>query len=195
MEQEINYTQCLYRHFADDGSLLYIGITGRIVHRTMTHFRSAPWEPLISRIEVERFSTRFAVLLAEKMAIQTEKPRYNQQHNASHLRELERLELVREAEMRRSGLIRHPNETEASHARRLHLRQCSLNWHAKIRNEARCPQCGAEPGKNCITEEQGMKFPLSGNHHARKQQHDKDARALVLLERRRIRDEKRKRAA
>jgi len=69
--------QHLYRHFDKDGSLLYIGVSLSAVKRLGQHKAKAHWYEFISRVEIESFETREYVLEAERIAIITEKPRYN----------------------------------------------------------------------------------------------------------------------
>jgi hypothetical protein len=72
---------CLYRHFDADGELLYIGVSLSAVERLSAHNRTARWADKITRVEIERFPTRQAVLAAEEYAIKAERPIYNHQHN------------------------------------------------------------------------------------------------------------------
>jgi hypothetical protein len=67
----------LYRHFAADGSLLYIGISLRAMARLGQHRRHAHWFHQIAIVTMEKFPTREAVRAAEKAAIQAERPAHN----------------------------------------------------------------------------------------------------------------------
>ena len=67
----------LYRMFDDRGHLLYIGITGDLGKRLGNHSFKR-WFPLVERITLEWLPNRAAALVAEKRAISTEHPRYNQ---------------------------------------------------------------------------------------------------------------------
>lgn len=71
----------LYRFFAADESLLYVGITCDVGRRWDRHSRDKPWWTEMARSTVEHFDTREAVLAAEEAAIRAEKPRYNIRHN------------------------------------------------------------------------------------------------------------------
>lgn len=71
----------LYRFFAADESLLYVGITCDVGRRWDRHSRDKPWWTEMTRSTVEHFDTREAVLAAEEAAIRAEKPRYNVRHN------------------------------------------------------------------------------------------------------------------
>lgn len=71
----------LYRHFAGDDSLLYVGISLSWPTRTKAHASGSRWFDQVSRVEIERFPTREAALEAERDAIKAEKPKYNIVHN------------------------------------------------------------------------------------------------------------------
>ncbi len=70
----------LYRHFAADGSLLYVGISVRPLTRLGEHEESR-WIDKVSRVDMERFPTRDAAIDAERNAIVSERPIYNIVHN------------------------------------------------------------------------------------------------------------------
>ena len=76
----------LYRHFDGDGRLLYVGISSCAVARTYAH-RKSSWFGSVSTITVERFGSREMAGLAEKRAIEDEKPMFNT-HYASGYRDL-----------------------------------------------------------------------------------------------------------
>jgi len=67
---------CLYRHFDEQGNVLYIGVSICVVARLYGH-KKASWVHLISRIEVERFETRELALIEGTNAILKEQPIYN----------------------------------------------------------------------------------------------------------------------
>tara|TARA_R110002110_G_scaffold75553_1_gene199634 strand:+ start:425 stop:925 length:501 start_codon:yes stop_codon:yes gene_type:complete len=69
----------LYRHFDDDGVLLYVGISLNAIKRTSQHIKCSPWSRDIKRIEIDEFETRKAAMIAETDAIQAEKPLHNKQ--------------------------------------------------------------------------------------------------------------------
>lgn len=71
----------LYRFFDARERLLYVGITVAIRERLARHEVEKGWYGQIARISVEHFPTREAVLAAEKVAIQVERPLHNIQHN------------------------------------------------------------------------------------------------------------------
>jgi predicted GIY-YIG superfamily endonuclease len=70
----------LYRFFADDGSLLYVGITWNIAARFPQHATEKPWWSEVANITIEAHPNRVAVLEAERQAISAESPRYNIVH-------------------------------------------------------------------------------------------------------------------
>lgn len=74
-------TTSLYRHFAGDGSLLYVGIALSWPARTKSHVRQSRWFDQVAKVEIERFPTREAALEAERAAIKSERPTFNVVHN------------------------------------------------------------------------------------------------------------------
>jgi len=71
----------LYRHFAADGALLYVGISLTPTHRLAKHRqRSAPWFRQIASITLQWFDSRQEALDAERDAIKAEGPAYNKAH-------------------------------------------------------------------------------------------------------------------
>jgi predicted GIY-YIG superfamily endonuclease len=71
----------LYRFYATDDTLLYVGLTTNPGQRFKKHRGEKPWWPEIARIEMEYHPTLAALQAAEREAITTEKPRYNVQLN------------------------------------------------------------------------------------------------------------------
>ena len=67
----------LYRCFAKDGSLLYVGITGNITARMKAHAKRAAWWRRCCRRTVTLYATRAAAEDAEDAAILTEHPLHN----------------------------------------------------------------------------------------------------------------------
>lgn len=72
----------LYRFFGLNDELLYIGITFDPPMRFRQHSTDKPWWAEVSRIGIETFPSRRAVLEAERRAIITERPRWNITYNA-----------------------------------------------------------------------------------------------------------------
>jgi predicted GIY-YIG superfamily endonuclease len=66
----------LYRFYAADDSLLYVGITHRVEGRFSVHKKEKPWDQ-IARVTLEHFPSRDEALRAESLAIQSEKPQWN----------------------------------------------------------------------------------------------------------------------
>lgn len=75
----------LYRWFAPDGDLLYIGISNDLARRTGQHVADKPWMTPGVRCEAESYPNRAAVLAAEERAIYAENPRHNVVHNRGPL--------------------------------------------------------------------------------------------------------------
>ena len=73
---EANGETQLYRHFADDGVLLYVGVSLSTIARLRSHQKSA-WFNRIAKITIERFPNRKVALKAERRAIRKEAPVYN----------------------------------------------------------------------------------------------------------------------
>lgn len=76
----------LYRFFASDGALLYVGLTCRPEGRWPKHVEGQPWWTEVARIDLQTFPDRAAVALAEAAAIRLERPRYNIHFNGTGAR-------------------------------------------------------------------------------------------------------------
>jgi len=71
----------LYRFFAADGRLLYVGITENPGQRWESHMRTQPWWQRVRRQVSEWYPTREAAEAAELIAIRHEQPLFNKMHN------------------------------------------------------------------------------------------------------------------
>jgi excisionase family DNA binding protein len=71
----------LYRFYAADDTLLYIGITQELPTRLKVHDGTKPWYHQVAYIKVEHFDTRDDALEAEEKAIRAEQPLHNVTHN------------------------------------------------------------------------------------------------------------------
>lgn len=71
----------LYRIYGEGGHLLYIGQTSQPNMRLRKHAESKDWWPGVATITLEHFSSRDDIERAEKMAIASEQPMLNVQHN------------------------------------------------------------------------------------------------------------------
>lgn len=67
----------LYRHFAADGELLYVGISFHALTRLRSHMQASDWSREIASVRIETFPSRSEALAAEAKAILEERPRYN----------------------------------------------------------------------------------------------------------------------
>ncbi len=67
----------LYRFWAADGSLLYIGLTMDPGTRWRAHRHTQPWWATVAMVTIEHFPDRETVTLAEVAAIKAEKPKHN----------------------------------------------------------------------------------------------------------------------
>lgn len=71
----------LYRFYDSAGGLLYVGITNDPGRRWRRHADDKPWWQHVTRIDIEQFDNRDAVLIAERDAIRNEQPKHNIMHN------------------------------------------------------------------------------------------------------------------
>ncbi len=78
----------LYRFFAADGFLLYIGITDQGPQRWARHATDKPWWWEVAAITLTHFVTRDEAVQAERQAIAIEHPAHNHVHNNSAKHEL-----------------------------------------------------------------------------------------------------------
>jgi predicted GIY-YIG superfamily endonuclease len=67
----------LYRHFAANGTLLYVGITCDVAKRQQEHARSKAWWPEVASTTVETHPDRYLAATAERAAIAHERPAHN----------------------------------------------------------------------------------------------------------------------
>ena len=72
--------QAVYRCYAADGSLLYIGTTGHLGRRLGDHAQKI-WFLASARVDLEWFPDAKSATAAERKAIETERPRFNVSHN------------------------------------------------------------------------------------------------------------------
>lgn len=75
----------LYRLIGADGQLLYVGISCDPETRMKAHHGRAWWSQVESN-RIEWHETRVAALVAERIAIREERPRYNVAETALHTR-------------------------------------------------------------------------------------------------------------
>lgn len=73
----------LYRMFAHDGQLLYIGISKSALVRMTQHAGEKPWWGEVTRIEIEHYELfRDEMEAIERKAIKSEQPKYNKAHRS-----------------------------------------------------------------------------------------------------------------
>jgi predicted GIY-YIG superfamily endonuclease len=70
----------VYRVFANDGRLLYVGCSIDVLSRVKNHEKNRPWSLEISSVSVEWHKDRDTALVAEKAAIASELPEWNVHH-------------------------------------------------------------------------------------------------------------------
>jgi len=68
---------CLYRHYDEDGNLLYVGISANPFNRLVQHKYGSKWFNDVVSIQIERHPSKFLALQAERIAIDRENPKYN----------------------------------------------------------------------------------------------------------------------
>ncbi len=68
---------CVYRLFSAEGDLLYIGCSINLFNRLLAHAGGDRWQVQIARWEYQVYPDHESALHAEKLAILTERPRYN----------------------------------------------------------------------------------------------------------------------
>lgn len=71
----------LYRYYDERDILIYIGISGGFISRQRTHMTKSRWMPLAVRSTIQRCDTVGELEEAERVAIATERPIFNVQHN------------------------------------------------------------------------------------------------------------------
>jgi predicted GIY-YIG superfamily endonuclease len=67
----------VYRLYAADRTLLYIGSTNNLLERLGNHAREKPWASRVVLVRTEAFTERSVALAAEREAVRLEKPRHN----------------------------------------------------------------------------------------------------------------------
>lgn len=67
----------LYRFYCAHGTLLYIGVTGRLADRFNQHRRSAGWWPQVRYLGAVWLPSMYDALDAERAAIAAERPAWN----------------------------------------------------------------------------------------------------------------------
>jgi hypothetical protein len=76
----------LYKYFAKDGSLLYIGVSLSAIIRLNQHRWQSSWCDEVRTIKIFKYPSRKLALAAEKAAIIKYKPPYNQQNHPDSMR-------------------------------------------------------------------------------------------------------------
>lgn len=82
--------QAVYRCYAEDGTLLYIGTTGHLGRRLAEHAQKT-WFLASTKITLEWYPGEDAALKAERKAIEVEGPKINVTHNRAVTVQLARL--------------------------------------------------------------------------------------------------------
>ena len=67
----------LYRHYDEEGRLLYVGMSTSSLRRLESHMKGSEWSREIAVITMERFGSREELRRAEILAIAAESPIHN----------------------------------------------------------------------------------------------------------------------
>ena len=67
----------LYRHYDQQGQLLYVGVSLNAMARLQQHASTAGWFSKIRSVTIEQFESREKALSAERLAIVDEAPLFN----------------------------------------------------------------------------------------------------------------------
>lgn len=73
----------VYRAYAEDGALLYVGCTVDLLPRMRSHQRHAEWWHLVHHFVITGYPSKHEALRVERRAINTEGPAYNR-HRRRH---------------------------------------------------------------------------------------------------------------
>lgn len=95
----------LYRCYASDNALLYVGISKHWPDRMIQHRRDKHWFGDVTKVEVEHYADRDTALAAERAAIQKERPQHNVAHNNPSLKRERDLNTILMSVTMRSGDI------------------------------------------------------------------------------------------
>lgn len=76
----MNGETTLYRLYAADGVLLYVGISNNWPHRMKQHQRDKSWWGEVRNVSTQTFATRKEAERAEAAAIRNERPSHNVKH-------------------------------------------------------------------------------------------------------------------
>lgn len=92
----------VYRAYAEDGRLLYVGITVNIKRRMAAHKQSSEWFGEWSRMAIEMVPGRGSALLIESNAIAQEIPAFNKHPGYLHdyISSHQRISYMKQAERR-----------------------------------------------------------------------------------------------
>ena len=92
----------LYRHFGDDNKLLYVGISFNALVRLKSHRHDSTWYDKVKSVVIEKYETREDALIAEKNAIENEKPLFNIVYNKEKKDDLSELNPLKPIKLDRS---------------------------------------------------------------------------------------------
>jgi predicted GIY-YIG superfamily endonuclease len=67
----------VYRHYDEDGKLLYVGVTDEPARRLQEHMRDSRWRGKIVKVDSQRCASKQEAIAAENAAIRKEHPIWN----------------------------------------------------------------------------------------------------------------------
>lgn len=102
LEFGITPPMALYRLYDEQGTLLYVGVTGNLPKRLWVHARRDWWHS-VCRTRVEWIASREDALIAEAKAIESESPLHNITGSRAHL--LASIRQVRRHPTRQDGTV------------------------------------------------------------------------------------------
>lgn len=109
---------CLYRHYNENGDLLYVGVSLNLAARLNQHATTSQWFHQIFRVEVEWFDTREAALNAERAVIVLERPLFNKIFQSSGMPLMESENDQTRITLRVPSVLMKEVKTRAKHERR-----------------------------------------------------------------------------
>jgi predicted GIY-YIG superfamily endonuclease len=134
----------LYRLFAADGSLLYVGITGKVHDRFYRHSLDKSWWPEVERRTVRCYPSLGEAAAAEEAVIAARRPRYNKYETSGLAGEPVPPDIVGAYAMERgisrsaavTLILQDPEARRHAIAARQRAKQAISERFAKVRREA-----------------------------------------------------------
>lgn len=119
-------SHCVYRVY-EDGHLLYIGHSARVLGRLAEHEATKAWWKRVTHVTVEHFDSRIDASTAEAAAIEAERPEMNERAGALIAKDRQVGVDVRRIIGKRIRAARRAADiTQVDLASRLHITQSSI---------------------------------------------------------------------